>query len=58
MRKITEDQAQELANLSGCIVFVCMDDAVKIKTKYGISVLPIYIQSKRAIDKKIWRPQE
>ena len=54
MKKLTEKQAQELSDLSGCEIYTCMDGAVKIKGRYYCDVLPILIDAKHG---KTWKPQ-
>ena len=53
MKILSEKQAQELSNLSGCKIYTCADGAVKIKGRYNVDVLPIKIDAPNG---KTWIP--
>lgn len=64
MREITESQAQELANLSGCEIRKYWRSGqyeIAIKNESGILIdvcaLPIFVKSKRNSAEQVWRPE-
>ena len=54
MKILSERQAQELSDLSGCKIYSCMDGAIKIKGRYYCDVLPILIDAPHG---KTWEPK-
>ena len=63
MRKITEAQAQELANLSGCMIsYYSNSNSYEISVFSGDAVicgcpLPITVKTEKPKKERVWRPE-
>ena len=63
MREITEAQAQELANLSGCMVsYYSHSNSYEISVFSGDAVicvcpLPITVKTEKPNIERVWRPE-